>query len=167
MRFCHTFAPATASIKWFACLKVRDIVCHCWFCLSMTARARACVCVLCGFACCDSIGGFSHDNFVDADVTHVDGTVDPIRDIHTIAGELRAKDLQFMETAVAAMEKTVRQIDKSKKGELDALLKVQQWLKVRARKNETLWRVRGRFVACAMCDIGLCLTHSTGRQGRA
>lgn len=68
--------------------------------------------------------------FENADVTHVEGSVDPLRDLEIINTELRAKDLQFMESQVTAMEKVVRQIDKTKKGDLDVLLKVQAWLQV-------------------------------------
>ena len=66
--------------------------------------------------------------FDDEDVTHVEGSVDPIRDLEIINTELREKDKQFMQTAVSQMEKTVRQIDKTKKPDLDVYLKVQEWL---------------------------------------
>jgi len=38
--------------------------------------------------------------FPDADVTHNDGEVDPIRDIETINHELRQKDLQQIEKVI-------------------------------------------------------------------
>lgn len=67
--------------------------------------------------------------FDDPDVTHVEGNVDPIRDLEIIGHELRCKDLQLIENEVARLEKVVRQIDKTKKGELDMAVKLQEWVK--------------------------------------
>ncbi|HEX8488398.1 MAG TPA: redox-regulated ATPase YchF [Propionibacteriaceae bacterium] len=51
--------------------------------------------------------------FVDADVTHVDGKVNPASDIETIATELILADLQTIERALPKLEKEAR-INKSK-----------------------------------------------------
>jgi obg-like ATPase 1 len=52
--------------------------------------------------------------FLDAEVEHVEGSVDPARDFDIIKGELIAKDLAMMEGRVADLEKKVRQNAKDK-----------------------------------------------------
>jgi ribosome-binding ATPase len=42
--------------------------------------------------------------FVDGDITHVDGEVDPIRDIETIETELMLADLESLEKRIVALE---------------------------------------------------------------
>lgn len=62
--------------------------------------------------------------FEDADVTHVDGDVDPCRDMDTISTELRLKDIEWVEKAVDKLKKTGRSLgtsslaDKARKEEL-------------------------------------------------
>lgn len=56
--------------------------------------------------------------FENEDVTHVDGAVDPIRDIETIETELLLADLQSVENSLARAKKNVRGGDK------DTLLRV-------------------------------------------
>ena len=43
--------------------------------------------------------------FKDDDITHVEGEVDPVRDIQIINDELRLKDLQAIEKPMQEMEK--------------------------------------------------------------
>lgn len=50
--------------------------------------------------------------FENEDVTHVDGDVDPVRDIETIETELLLADLQLVENALARAEKNARGGDK-------------------------------------------------------
>ena len=50
--------------------------------------------------------------FEDGDVTHVDGAVDPIRDIETIETELMLADLESLEKRIDPLEKKVRGGDK-------------------------------------------------------
>ncbi|MSR28878.1 MAG: redox-regulated ATPase YchF [Phycisphaerales bacterium] len=50
--------------------------------------------------------------FVDPDVTHVDGTVDPVRDINTIETELMLADLQVAEGLVDKARRTAQHGDK-------------------------------------------------------
>jgi len=57
--------------------------------------------------------------FEDADVTHVDGSVDPIRDVETIDTELMLADLQSVE----AMADKARRMSKS--GDKDAKLRLE------------------------------------------
>ena len=56
--------------------------------------------------------------FVDPDVTHVDGTVDPLRDIGTIETELLLADLQVVEGSLDKSRRT------AKSGDKEAILRV-------------------------------------------
>jgi hypothetical protein len=57
--------------------------------------------------------------FEDGDVTHVDGGVDPIRDIETIETELMLADLESLEKRVVSLEKRAKGGDKDAKETLD------------------------------------------------
>ncbi|VDD97127.1 unnamed protein product [Enterobius vermicularis] len=63
--------------------------------------------------------------FDDDDVTHVEGDVNPVRDLEIISNELIKKDLQYLEGAIDKLEKqAIRGGDKSKKPEYETLLKI-------------------------------------------
>ncbi|VDN58142.1 unnamed protein product [Dracunculus medinensis] len=67
--------------------------------------------------------------FDDDDVTHVEGDVNPVRDLEIIGTELIKKDLQYLEGAIDKLEKqAIRGGDKSKKPEYETLLKVKKLL---------------------------------------
>jgi GTP-binding protein YchF len=57
--------------------------------------------------------------FVNDDVTHVEGKIDPIADIDTIETELMLADLDSLEKRVDALEKKAKQNDKEAKEVLD------------------------------------------------
>jgi GTP-binding protein YchF len=57
--------------------------------------------------------------FEDSDVTHVDGAVDPMRDVDTIETELMLADLDSLERRVSNLEKKARGGDKESKEALD------------------------------------------------
>ena len=57
--------------------------------------------------------------FEDADVTHVEGKIDPIADIETIETELMLADLDSLEKRVDALEKKAKGSDKEAKETLD------------------------------------------------
>lgn len=59
--------------------------------------------------------------FEDGDVTHVEGGVDPIRDIETIDTELMLADLESLEKRVVALEKKAKGGDKEAKETLDIM----------------------------------------------
>ena len=61
--------------------------------------------------------------FDDPNVMHVDGTIDPLRDIETIKLELIFSDLEMIERRLAKTSKTAR-ADKSAQAELDTLTKI-------------------------------------------
>ncbi|KHN83895.1 Obg-like ATPase 1 [Toxocara canis] len=67
--------------------------------------------------------------FDDDDVTHVEGDVNPVRDLEIIGTELIKKDLQYLEGAIDKVGKlAIRGGDKSKKPEYECLLKVKKLL---------------------------------------
>jgi GTP-binding protein YchF len=65
--------------------------------------------------------------FVDADVTHVDGKVNPASDIETIATELILADLQTIERALPRLEKEAR-VNKAKLATIAAVKEAQEVL---------------------------------------
>lgn len=66
--------------------------------------------------------------FEDGDITHVDGSVDPIRDIETIDTELMLADLQSVEAQVDKAARTARTGDKEAKRKLELLQQCQALL---------------------------------------
>ncbi len=66
--------------------------------------------------------------FEDGDITHVDGSVDPIRDIETIDTELMLADLQSVESQADKASRTARSGDKEAKQKLELLKQCQSLL---------------------------------------
>jgi GTP-binding protein YchF len=62
--------------------------------------------------------------FEDGNVTHVEGSVDPIRDAETVETELLLADLDSIERRFAAAEKKARGNDKEAKAQLDVMAPV-------------------------------------------
>lgn len=52
--------------------------------------------------------------FEDSDVTHVEGDIDPIRDLDIIAHELRLKDLQVVDKMLPAMKRAANSDPKAR-----------------------------------------------------
>ena len=65
--------------------------------------------------------------FEDENVVHVDGSIDPLRDIETINLELIFSDLEILERRIAKTTKTAR-MDKEAAKELEFLKKINQQL---------------------------------------
>jgi GTP-binding protein YchF len=65
--------------------------------------------------------------FEDANVTHVDGSVDPLRDIETINLELIFADLDLVEKVLDKRERAARN-DKSARAEVEVLKKIKEVL---------------------------------------
>ena len=65
--------------------------------------------------------------FDDENIVHVDGSVDPVRDIETIDTELLLADMQMIENILPKFEKQAR-ADKGLKSELEVLEKVNECL---------------------------------------
>ncbi|KAK0459172.1 P-loop containing nucleoside triphosphate hydrolase protein [Desarmillaria tabescens] len=74
--------------------------------------------------------------FEDAEVTHVEGDVDPTRDMSIIQTELRLKDIEWVEKHLEGMKKTSRSLnstslaDKAKKEEIATVEKILKVLSV-------------------------------------
>ncbi|KAH6913243.1 cytoplasmic protein [Coprinopsis sp. MPI-PUGE-AT-0042] len=74
--------------------------------------------------------------FDDAEVIHVEGDVDPLRDMDIISTELRLKDIEWVEKTLDSFKKTNRSLgntslaDKAKKEELATLEKIYKVLTV-------------------------------------
>ncbi|NP_084367.1 obg-like ATPase 1 isoform b [Mus musculus] len=67
--------------------------------------------------------------FEDDDITHVEGSVDPIRDIEIIHEELQLKDEEMIGPILDKLEKVaVRGGDKKLKPEYDIMCKVKSWV---------------------------------------
>lgn len=72
--------------------------------------------------------------FDDAEIIHVEGDVNPVRDLDIIAEELRLKDIEFVEKALENQKKKTRmggqslEVKKARE-EQDAIEKVLAWLK--------------------------------------
>lgn len=72
--------------------------------------------------------------FDDAEVIHVEGDVNPLRDMEIIQTELRLKDIEWVEKAVDNLKKTTRSLgsnslaDKARKEELATTEKILQVL---------------------------------------
>lgn len=72
--------------------------------------------------------------FDDAEIIHVEGDVNPTRDLDIIAEELRLKDIEFVEKALELQKKKTRQggqsLEQKKAREEEATIeKILQWLK--------------------------------------
>ncbi|HXP77177.1 MAG TPA: redox-regulated ATPase YchF [Stellaceae bacterium] len=59
--------------------------------------------------------------FESGDITHVEGSIDPIRDAETVETELLLADLESLEKRVLAAEKKARGNDKEAKAELEVM----------------------------------------------
>lgn len=66
--------------------------------------------------------------FDDANLPHIEGSVDPLRDIETIDFELQVKDLESVEKKIDRLEKLVKVGDKEARSGLEALQKVKAHL---------------------------------------
>lgn len=63
--------------------------------------------------------------FDDEEIVHVEGEVDPVRDLNIIHDELRYKDIEYLKKQTEGLERSVnRGGDKKKKPEYDTLIKV-------------------------------------------
>ena len=62
-------------------------------------------------------------------VTHVEGDVDPIRDLDIISTELRLKDIQILESQIPKLENISQKVDKQKAKDLTVMKECLEWLK--------------------------------------
>eukprot|EP00703_Trepomonas_sp_PC1_P001073 JAP95533.1 GTP-binding protein [Trepomonas sp. PC1] len=67
--------------------------------------------------------------FEEMEIVHVEGDIDPVRDLEVIEQELRAKDIQIMENQITECKKNInRGLDKTAKDVLPILEKIMQLL---------------------------------------
>jgi obg-like ATPase 1 len=80
--------------------------------------------------------------FDEPDVTHVEGDVDPVRDLQIISDELRIKDLQYIAAPIDKMEKVVKRggQDKQMKEEYVRICSIVQCIDM--NMQEVLCKVR-------------------------
>lgn len=89
--------------------------------------------------------------FDDAEITHVEGDVDPVRDLEIIRGELVAKDIEFAEKAKENLAKQTRRggqsLEMKKLMQEEATVdKILEWLKAGKEVRKCDWspkEVRG------------------------
>ncbi|XP_005921550.1 obg-like ATPase 1 isoform X2 [Maylandia zebra] len=73
--------------------------------------------------------GYRRGAFDDEDIIHVEGTVDPVRDMEIIHEELRLKDEEMISPIIDKLEKTaIRGSDKKLKPEYDIMCKIKSWV---------------------------------------
>lgn len=78
--------------------------------------------------------------FSDEDIVHVEGDVDPARDLEIIHDELRLKDLEYLSKRMDGLERSVvRGAAKEKKPEYDCLKKVQDALNDKKWVRQLIW----------------------------
>lgn len=66
--------------------------------------------------------------FDDSNITHVDGSIDPIRDIETINTELALADLETISAKITKTEKLAKQGNKDAQAELELLNRISKFL---------------------------------------
>jgi len=79
--------------------------------------------------------------FEDDDVTHVEGAVDPVRDLEIINEELLLKDAEILEKMKDQLERHLKHTkDKQKKLELDVIAKVEEVVKEKKQVRFYEWK---------------------------
>jgi len=79
--------------------------------------------------------------FEDSDVTHVEGAVDPVRDIEIIIEELILKDIEMVAKTKERLERELHhKKDKKKLAELETVLKCEQCLNDRKQIRFVEWK---------------------------
>jgi len=66
--------------------------------------------------------------FDNEEIVHVEGDVNPIRDLEIIHEELRLKDLETLQTRIQSLAKIADKVDKTKRAELDFLRSLKEYL---------------------------------------
>lgn len=81
--------------------------------------------------------------FRDKDVSHYEGTVDPVRDLEIISSEFRYKDIAQLEKTIVGLEKIVdRGMDKSKIVDLEFARKAMEVLKAGTDIRYHKWSIK-------------------------
>ncbi|KAJ1900862.1 hypothetical protein LPJ66_001188 [Kickxella alabastrina] len=87
--------------------------------------------------------------FTDADVVHVEGEVDPARDLEIIHTELRLKDIAMLNKFIEINQRVIDRMggggsveDKKKKDEFNTILKVRDWVASGKDVRKGVWSNR-------------------------
>ena len=78
--------------------------------------------------------------FEQSEVIHDEGSVDPVRDLEIIHAELRAKDIEHLKKSIEHLERYGVRQDKTKKVELDLLLRVCELLEKGSDIRSMEWK---------------------------
>ena len=94
--------------------------------------------------------------FDDAEIIHVEGDVNPTRDLDIISEELRIKDIEFVEKAAENLAKQTRRggqsLEMKKLKEEEATtLKILEWLKSGKDVRKGDWAPKEVCFHCAIC----------------
>ena len=93
--------------------------------------------------------------FDDENITHVDGTIDPVRDKEIIDYELQIRDLETVETRLSKVQKQAQTGgDKNAKLACDVLLAPPRWnprSSHRPRRKRTRWASWPPLALCCSC----------------
>ncbi|XP_014791343.1 obg-like ATPase 1 [Octopus bimaculoides] len=81
--------------------------------------------------------------FDEESIVHVEGDVDPVRDLDIIHDELRFKDLDYLKKQIESLERSVlRGSDKKKKPEYETLVKILEHLENNQLPRKVLWDIK-------------------------
>jgi len=80
--------------------------------------------------------------FEDEEVSHVEGNVDPVRDLQIISDELILKDIEFVQTRYDSVAQVVKRQpnDKTKKLELESVEKILEFIKQKKEIRTEAWK---------------------------
>lgn len=103
--------------------------------------------------------------FDDAEVIHVEGDVNPLRDMEIIQTELRLKDIEWVEKHLESLKKSGRSLganslaDKAKKEEIATVEKILHVIAEEGRDvRKAEWN--NKEVSCGSCDVSCRTTKS-------
>ena len=99
--------------------------------------------------------------FDDAEIIHVEGDVNPVRDLDIISEELRIKDIEFVEKAKENLAKQTRRggqsLEMKKLKEEEALVdRILQWLKDGKDIRKGDWTPKEVRTFLVPCSIAFC-----------
>ena len=101
--------------------------------------------------------------FDDDNITHVDGTIDPIRDKEIIDTELQLKDLETIEAKLAKQQKAAAAGNKEAKIEVSVMEAYKNVLEQgkNAQLSSTAKTSRMQHATCSFSPQSLCFTYAT------
>lgn len=100
--------------------------------------------------------------FDDAEIVHIEGDVDPVRDLTIINEELRVKDIEFVEKALEALSKQTRRggqtLEMKRMKEDEGIVnKVLEWLREGHDVRHGDWSSREVCISLSLFTRLLCM----------